>query len=216
MKIHEIAVEYANFGWSVLPVKPEEKRPIMTNWRQYAKNRPSAKMVEDWFVKRSGVGIGIATGRVSGVVVLDVESYCPSPIEELLRKYPTQLISRSGSGGYHLFYSYPANVPRVANRVRIFEGADLRADGGFIVLPPTRHPNGRNYEWVKKGPPGVFPRALLDLRSEPTGVGEGWITEALRGACEGSRNDTCARLAGYFFKKGMNADVVEALLLDWN
>lgn len=216
MKIHEIAVEYANFGWSVLPVKPEEKRPIMTNWHQYAKNRPSAKMVEDWFVKLSGVGVGIATGRVSGVVVLDVESYCPTPIEELLRKYPTQLISRSGSGGYHLFYSYPANVPRVANRVRIFEGADLRADGGFIVLPPTRHPNGRNYEWVKKGPPGAFPRALLDLRSEPTGVGEGWITEALRGACEGSRNDTCARLAGYFFKKGMNADVVEALLLDWN
>ena len=45
---------------------------------------------------------------------------------------------------------------------------------------------------------------------------EGWITETLRGVSEGGRNDACARLAGYFFKKGMNADVVEALLLDWN
>ena len=216
MKIHEIATEYVNFGWSVLPVKPEEKRPVMTNWRQYTKTRPPVKVVESWFTKLSGVGIGVATGRVSGIVVLDVESYCPTPIEELLRKYPTQMVSRSGSGGYHLFYSYPMNVPRIANRVRIFEGADLRADGGFIVLPPTRHPNGHEYQWVKKGPLGVFPLALLDLKSVPTGVNEGWITEALRGATEGARNDTCARLAGYFFKKGMSADVVEALLLDWN
>lgn len=216
MKIHEIATEYANFGWSVLPVKPEEKRPVMTNWRQYTKTRPPVKVVESWFTKLSGVGIGVATGRVSGIVVLDVENYCPTPIGELLRKYPTQMVSRSGSGGYHLFYSYPMNVPRIANRVRIFEGADLRADGGFIVLPPTRHPNGCEYQWVKKGPLGVFPLALLDLKSVPTGVNEGWITEALRGATEGARNDTLARLAGYFFKKGMSADVVEALLLDWN
>lgn len=215
-KNYEIAIEYANFGWSVLPVKPEEKRPVMTNWRQYTKTRPQTKMVENWFTKLSGVGIGVVTGRVSGIVVLDVESYCPTPIEELLRKYPTQMVSRSGSGGYHLFYSYPMNVPRIANRVRIFEGADLRADGGFIVLPPTRHPNGHEYQWVQKGPLGVFPLALLDLKSTPTGFNEGWITEALRGATEGARNDTCARLAGYFFKKGMSADIVEALLLDWN
>ena len=58
--------------------------------------------------------------------------------------------------------------------------------------------------------------ALLDLRSEPMTGNEGWITEALRGVTEGGRNDTCARLAGYFFKKGMNYDIVEALLLDWN
>ena len=216
MKIYDIAVSYANRGWSILPVKPEEKRPIMINWLQYTKTRADAKMVENWFSKLSGVGIGVVTGRVSGLVVLDIENYCPTPIDELLRKYPTQLVSRSGSGGYHLFFSYPVNVPRISNRVRIFEGADLRADGGFIVLPPTKHPNGNEYAWIEQGPPGAFPMGLLDLKSEPAGVGEGWITEALRGACEGSRNDTCARLAGYFFKKGMAFDIVEALLLDWN
>ena len=46
--------------------------------------------------------------------------------------------------------------------------------------------------------------------------GDGWITETLRGVSEGGRNDACARLAGYFFKKGMNADIVEALLMEWN
>ena len=214
MTISEQAMEYVDSGWSVLPVKPEEKRPFMTNWLQYTKTRASREMVSSWFASLTGAGVGAVTGRISGIIVLDVEHDCSYPLDDLLKKYPTQMVSRSG--GYHLFYSYPLNVPKVSNRVRIFDGADLRADGGFIVLPPTRHPNGRQYEWVKKGPLGAFPLALLDLRSESMTGNEGWITEALRGVTEGGRNDTCARLAGYFFKKGMNYDIVEALLLDWN
>lgn len=216
MTVNELAAEYVDSGWSVLPVRPEEKRPYMTNWLQYTKTRAPKVMVDSWFTNLAGAGVGVVTGRISNMVVLDVEHDCPYPIEELLKKYPTRMIARSGGGGYHLFYQYPTNQVRVANRVRIFDGADLRADGGFIVLPPTMHPSGNRYEWVKRGPLGAFPLALLDLQAQPRVQGDGWITEALRGVSEGGRNDTCARLAGYFFKKGMNADIVEALLLDWN
>lgn len=215
MNIDDV-LEYVDNGWSILPVKPEEKRPYMTNWLQYTKTRASKSMVENWFRSLTGAGVGMVTGRVSNIVVLDVEHYCPTPIEELLKMYPTQLIARSGSGGYHLYYQYPTNQSKVSNRVKIFEGADLRADGGFIVLPPTIHPNGNQYEWIKKGIAGAFPLALLDLESKPTVQNEGWITEALRGVSEGGRNDTCARLAGYFFKKGLNYDIVETLLVEWN
>lgn len=216
MTVSEQAAEYVDSGWSVLPVRPEEKRPFMTNWLQYTKTRAPKAMVESWFTNLAGAGVGVVTGKISNMVVLDVEHDCPFPIEDLLRKYPTQMIAKSGGGGWHLFYQYPVNQSRVSNRVRIFEGADLRADGGFIVLPPTMHPSGNRYEWIKRGPLGAFPLALLDLQAQPRVQGEGWITEALRGVSEGGRNDTCARLAGYFFKKGMNADIVEALLLDWN
>lgn len=212
----DVIYTYVDRGWSVLPVRPEEKRPFMTNWLQYTHSRASKETITSWFTNLSGAGVGIVTGRVSNVIVLDVESTCPYPIEDILKKYPTQLISRSGSGGYHLFYQYPTNVPKVANRVRIFDGADLRADGGFIVLPPTIHSSGKRYEWVSEGVPGRFPAALLDLRSQPKVQSDGWITEALRGVSEGGRNDACARLAGYFFKKGMTYDIVESLLLDWN
>ena len=214
--ITDYAIEYVDSGWSILPVKPEDKRPYMTNWLQYNHTRASKEMAVNWFKQLSGAGIGVVTGKISNMVVLDVESYCPTPIDELLKKYPTQMISRTGSGGYHLFYQFPQNVSKISNRVGIFEGADLRADGGFIVLPPTIHPNGNRYEWIKKGPLGAFPLSLLDLKSSPTTQNEGWITEALRGVSEGGRNDTCARLAGYFFKKGMTYDIVEALILDWN
>ena len=216
MTVNELAAEYVDNGWSVLPVRPDEKRPYMTNWLQYTKTKAPKAMVEGWFNNLSGAGVGAVTGRISNMVVLDVEHNCPYPIEELLRKYPTQMVARSGGGGYHLFYQYPTNQSRVSNRVRIFEGADLRADGGFIVLPPTVHQSGNRYEWVKRGPLGAFPVALLDLKAHTPVQGDGWITEALRGVSEGGRNDTCARLAGYFFKKGMNSDIVEALLIDWN
>lgn len=216
MTIGEQAIEYVNSGWSVLPVRPDEKRPYMTNWLQYTKTRAPIPMVEGWFNNLAGAGVGAVTGRISNMVVLDVEKDCPYTIEELLKKYPTQMVAKSGGGGYHLFYQYPTSQARVSNRVRIFEKADLRADGGFIVLPPTMHPSGNRYQWIKRGPLGAFPMTLLELQAQPKVLEEGWITEALRGVSEGGRNDTCARLAGYFFKKGVNADIVEALLLDWN
>lgn len=208
---------YVDSGWSVLPVKPDEKRPYMTNWLQYTKTKPPKDMVLNWFHTLSGAGVGVVTGRVSNMVVLDVESYCPTPIEKLLEMYPTQMYSRTGSGGYHLFYQYPTAMARVSNRVKLMEGVDLRADGGFIVLPPTLHPSGNRYQWVKRGPLGTFPKSLLDLDSQPkTQQGEGWITDLLHGVSEGGRNDACARLAGYFFKKGLTYDIVEALLMEWN
>jgi hypothetical protein len=189
----------------------------MGNWLQYTHQRAPRRQVEQWFAALTGAGVGVVTGKVSGMVVLDVEADCPTPVGELLRRWPTRMVSRTGSGGYHLFYSYPQGVGRVSNRVRIFEGADLRADGGFIVLPPTRHASGNRYEWVEQGAPGPFPRELLDMRAQPSSrEGDGWIAEALRGVSEGGRNDTCARLAGYFFKKGLESDIVEALLQEWN
>lgn len=212
----QLVNEYIDSGWSILPVKPDEKRPYMTNWLQYTRTRPGKQLVSNWFNNLTGAGVGLVTGKISGVVVLDVEHWCPTPVDELLKKYPTNMIARSGGGGVHLFYSYPQNVGKISNRVGIFEGADLRADGGFLVLPPTMHPSGNRYEWIKRGIPGAFPMAFLDLESRSPTSNEGWITEALRGVSEGGRNDTCARLAGYFFKKGLNSDIVEALLMEWN
>lgn len=208
--------EYESWGWCLLPVKIEDKSPAMTTWEQFITSPPDPQTVRRWFSALSGVGVGAVTGKTSGIVVLDVEATCPTPIQDLLERFPTERIARTGSGGYHLYYHYPSGVTRVQNQVRIFDGADIRADGGFIVLPPTLHPSGIRYEWIKKGPLGACPAAFLEQKETAPSRNEGWVTEALRGATQGSRNDTCARLAGYFYGKGMTTDVVEALLMDWN
>lgn len=203
-------------GWSILPVRAGSKCPAMAAWEEYQKRPVDLKTLQGWFKALPGLGVGLVTGRVSGVVVIDMEADCPTPLQEVLKAYPTDRIARTGGGGYHLYYRYPDDTDSVENRVRIFDGVDIRGDGGFVVLPPTVHPSGNRYEWLKEGPPGVFPVAVLDTSNAGAAKNGGWITEALRGAAEGSRNDTCARLAGYFFNKGVAADIVEALLLDWN
>lgn len=209
--------EYSGNGWSILPVKPDEKRPYMQNWLQYTKEKAGKATLENWFTHLSGAGVGVVTGKISGVLVIDVEHDCPRPIEDVLKQYPTNMVSRSGSGGYHLFYQYPSNKGRVSNRVQFQPGMDLRADGGFIVLPPTRHPSGGQYEWVTRGMPSVFPSEVLEMEGHSVNpAGEAWISELLRGVSEGGRNDAAARLAGYFFKKGVSSDIIEALLSEWN
>lgn len=209
------ALNLYDSGWCVLPVVPHEKRPYLQNWKDYTKERPPKDGVISWFTNLQNVGLGVATGKVSNIAVLDVECDCPIPIEDLIKKYPTNLITRTGSGGYHLFYSYPYNVPTIKNRVGIIDRVDLRADGGFIVLPPTMHTSGNRYEWVSQGLPGAFPTEILQVESEGKSS-EKWLSDALKGVSKGGRNDTAARIAGYFFKKGIPEDIIETQMLMWN
>lgn len=211
----EEALKCYNNGWSILPVKPHEKRPFMTNWLQYTKQRPTPDNIKSWFKDLRGAGLGAVTGRISNIVVVDVEHDSPYKLDQLLKKYPTSLISKTGSGGYHLFYQYPQNRGRIANRVRMLEGVDLRADGGFIVLPPTVHACGGKYEWLQYGVPGKFPEELLQIESQSTS-GDNWITDIYKGVSEGGRNQAAASLAGYFFKKGLPKDIIEMFMFEWN
>lgn len=105
------------------------------------------------------------------------------------------------------------------SRVSVMDGVDTRADGGLVVMPPSVHPNGERYKWERKGNPGKkAPNwAINDERRKSRAPGAGhWVIEALRGVEQGQRNHTCARLAGYYARKGLPIDVATTLLLDWN
>lgn len=219
MIIKDCALDYASSGWSVLPVRPEEKRPFMSNWLQYNSTKATEEQIKNWFKSLSGAGVGVVTGRISEIVVLDVESACSTPISEILKLYPTGRVAKTGSGGYHLFFKYPVGVTHINNRVRMFENVDLRADGGFIVLPPTLHPSGNLYEWINTDEMGEFPTELLRASQQPTKSSTGdelWISDMLHGVGKGSRDDSAAKLAGYFYKKGVSPDIIESLLAEWN
>ena len=53
------ANEYIDQGWSILPVKPSEKRPYMTNWLQYQHTRATKEMADSWFTSLTGAGVGM-------------------------------------------------------------------------------------------------------------------------------------------------------------
>lgn len=236
----EHALGYLALGWSIIPIhsirkgvctcgdvncpKPG-KHPRLKEWRDYIEERPTKKQLEKWFTKWPNSNIAVITGYVSDLGVLDVDDL--AQYKEIKANDPTARIARTGSNGRHLFYSYPDDGKSLPNTVqKLAPKVDSRADGGYIILPPSRHISGSDYEWIKSGELGELSTSTLrTLRGEGKNSkkaqvkekAEFWIDEVLEnGVTEGSRNDTVAKLAGFYAGKGMPLDIAITSLSTWN
>ncbi len=141
---------YMRRGWSIIPIRPGDKRPLV-EWDQFQRRRAGEADVCDWFRTCPDAGIGIVTGAVSGLVVLDVDVRHggDAALQRLEREHgrlPTTLECRTGGGGHHLYFAHPGRLVR--NKVGLAAGIDLRADGGYVVAPPSLHASGLRYVWV--------------------------------------------------------------------
>jgi hypothetical protein len=138
------AAEYYDRGWSVIPLTG--KRPALSSWRAYQTERASLNQVREWFGE-SCFNVGIVTGRLSELVVVD----CDRPEDAVYWRemFPeTPLGVQTGGGGAHFYYRYPAGET-ICNRAGLLSRRiDLRAEGGYVVAPPSRHPNGSHYHWL--------------------------------------------------------------------
>jgi len=223
--IREAALAYLARGWSVIPVRPREKRPIVA-WQVYQAQLPTRDEVERWYARWPEANVAIVTGALSGLVVIDVDPRHGGgdSLEAWEREHgrlPRTVEARSGSGGRHLYFAHPGGV--VHNRVAWLAGVDVRGDGGVVVAPPSVHPNGRRYEWVVAPDavePGPLPPTLL-ARIAPRHGGRGhstayWRDLLARGVGEGRRNDTIASIAGHLLWRGTEPEIVTELLLCWN
>jgi len=223
----QAALYYLSIGWSVVPLRPREKRPLIP-WQPYQQKRPSRRQVATWFRDNPGANLGIVTGAVSGLVVLDIDidHGGEDSVQALERRHgaiPATVEARTGGGGRHLYFRHPGAI--VPNKVGVAPGMDLRGDGGLVVAPPSMHPSGRQYEWrAGRGPdelaPAAMPAWLLELAA---GEGEHrghplshWRALVREGVAEGERNSTLASLAGHLLWRGVDVQVVLELLLSWN
>lgn len=210
----EIAREYLRRGWSVVPIYRSSKKP-MVEWLEFTKRRPTVPEVEEWWGKWPDANIALITGEISGLIVVDVDVDRGGDPRAAIKAGPTELISKTGSGGFHLFYAYPKGEKKVRNRVGS-DGLDIRADGGYVVLPPSLHQNGNRYTWVREGAPGPFPRSYGAETKSDTPKSERWLETLLTGVSKGGRNNACARLAGYLASKAIPEDVCLAFIAQWN
>ncbi len=220
------ALAYAARGWSVIPMQPRGKRPLVA-WREYQQRRASADEIRHWFARWPDANVGIVTGRVSGVVVVDVDVRHGGPaslarLEAPHGGWPPTVEAMTGGGGRHLYFAHPAGT--VANRVAIEPGVDLRGDGGCVVAPPSVHPSGHRYAWVEGRSPGdvalaALPPGLVALPAPGPAAGhprQYWRELIRAGIDEGRRNDTIASLAGHLLRRDVDPDVVLELMLAWN
>lgn len=164
----EAALEYAALGLAVFPVIPPMengeksagKKPYISNWQKEATS--NKEKVTEWWTKWPTANIGIATGRKSqGLVVIDLDIDDDKGINgyEALKEWqkehgdlPETWQSITGRGGYHLFYF---DTEQHKNRVGLYEGVDIRGEGGYIIAPPSVHANGHRYEWEQWREDGV-------------------------------------------------------------
>lgn len=132
-------------GWAF--VRLNGKQPTTRGWQR---GEP-AKLDRILKWTTAGNNLGLRTGRISGVVVIDDDSADGSASAKL--NLPTTVTVITGSGKRHLYFRAPDF--KVGNSVKtIAEGIDIRGDGGQVVFPGSIHPNtGRPYTWA----PGLSP-----------------------------------------------------------
>lgn len=149
MTAPEAALEYARRGWRVFPVRG--KAPLTDHGCLEASAEP--EIIERWWRRWPEAGVAIKTGIPSGLVVFDVDPRHDGEesLHELEARYgplPDTAVSLTGGEGTHSLFAHPG--PEVSSRTGLvgFRGIDLKADGsGYIVAPPSVHPNGRAYAW---------------------------------------------------------------------
>ena len=152
-ELKEAALHYAEMGIAVFPLIEKEKKPLTANGFKDASTDP--EKIEEWWSVHPNANIGIATGDISGgIVAIDMDidkdkgkdgyhaflKWC----DENFLVLPDSWLSITGRGGYHLIYKSLFPVP---SKIGWLEDVDIRANGGYIVAPPSIHPNGTRYEW---------------------------------------------------------------------
>lgn len=158
----DYALKYAALGWPVLPLHSITERATCTCGNT---NCPSPgkhprlpngfkgattdkTTLHDWFKKWPKANIGIRTGKVSGLFVIDVDprhggddSLIHMKVE--LGNIPDDVVQITGSGGSHIFLKYAGAECR--STTGFFDGIDLRGDGGYVVAEPSNHMTGGGY-----------------------------------------------------------------------
>lgn len=219
------ALEFLARGWSVLPLRPREKRPLI-RWEALQKTRPTLADITEWYRRWPNANVGIVTGEISNLIVLDIDPKHggDNALELLGRRFgalPRTVEARTGGGGRHLYFAHPGGFIR--NRAGLVQGIDLRGDGGYIVAPPSVHPSGESYVWISGLSPAQIalaplPRWLISPLAGPR-IGRSladWRRLVRDGVIQGQRNSTIASLTGHLLWHGVDPDVVNELMLAWN
>jgi hypothetical protein len=157
-----IVLDFAARGFQVFPLKPSGKEPATRRGLYEATSNTAT--LRRWFTGAHPYNIGVRTGVPSGVFVLDIDGErgfsSLAKLVELHGLLPSTLVSTTGKGRHYWFV---ARSPIPCSVGKIAPGIDIRGDGGYVVAPPSIHPNGAIYRWVNDAPPAEAPDWLLKL-----------------------------------------------------
>lgn len=231
---HEIAKNYAKRGWAVVQlhsVKAGKCTCGSAECKSAGKHPSTQHGVKDaslqlakigeWFADTIDRNIGIATGRMSNLLVIDVDRRnngfeTLEKAQARLGKLPPTLTVKTGGGGKHYFYELPKKkIKKDSSGKLVGPGVDILTDGAYVVAPGSLHLSGKLYKWKKvEGQTPVHPaklpkrwiKALRTPREEPkkSAASTGNVRE-------GQRNDQLTSFVGKLVHSGL-IDVGDLLL----
>lgn len=215
----EYAKAYDKLGWVVMPIKPNDKRPIIKNWSKIQSNDETLDKFKDTS------NIGIIMGATSNIVCIDVDVKNADGIatlerlEKQLGELPQTVMSETPSGGIHYYFKY---VKGIRNRKNVGEGIDIQADGTQTVEAPSQI-DGNFYEWVNspfeyevEELPQKWKQYLCEEVDEDTLLLSNKPFEAPSEVEEGGRNNTLASYVGSLLGKKLKKATVLKKALKYN
>lgn len=223
----EAARRYAGRGWPVISLHSLHegrctcakadcdspgKHPRTTHGLHDAS--ADAAVIAEWWARWPAANIGIAMGGPARLTALDIDGAAgETALQELVRQHgnvPTTLESRTGKGR-HVFFVVPEGVEIHPSVGALGKGIDVRAQGSYIVAPPSLHVSGRRYQWENDFPiaslPGWLSRLLNNPRP-PVPI-DGDRAEQIP---EGRRNNALTSIAGSLRRQGLSeSEILETL-----
>lgn len=153
----DAASYYVGLGWQVLPLAAMSKLPAIKGGHGFKDATDDWPTIEGWIRAYPNCNIGIATGEVSGITVVDIDprNGGDASIARLAGKgllFPPGPEARTGNNGRHLIFAYEPSVK--ASKDRLGPGVDLKANGGYIVAAPSviaksENGPGGQYRWTR-------------------------------------------------------------------
>lgn len=247
--ILDFAMNYATeFGWAVFPChsvsdsglctcnsvscKSPGKHPATNNGSLDA-STDEGDVTAMFAGKTTFANIGVATGAISGLVVVDVDQGKGADVNELLVGGLDQTIFNTAKvktgAGLHFYYRLPPGVTIKNSASRLGKFIDVRGDGGYVIAPPSRHVSGKQYEILNPNADGGldlldFPQAWIDKLAVPAASTNGngasspfvvpppGVSVLPDQIDQGQRNVEMTKIAGGLRDKGLlEADIFAAL-----
>jgi hypothetical protein len=176
------------------------------SWKKYQNELATVEEITRWFTQCECVaGIGIVTGKISGIIVIDFDAGSNESALDIF-DVKFSVLSKTPHGK-HAIFRHPG--VDVKNRTDLFGNnckIDIRADGGYIVAPPSKTEGGE-YKWINsmnEFPLTDLPNELIEIinnkPTSPTFI-EANPVNLLEGVGEGKRNETAAKIAGSIVAK---------------
>jgi bifunctional DNA primase/polymerase-like protein/primase-like protein len=172
------ALSYAKRGLFVFPAKFAGKQKLGHTSAEKSNGNPwgytkDPDEIRAYWQRWPHAAIGLPTGAVNGLLVLDIDTKAGGhehdgreTLRALEIKHGTLPHTRRAStatGGMHILMRPPPGVAIPNSAGKLGPGIDVRADGGFIIAPPSIRPGRGAYAWINHVRIADAPSWLVDL-----------------------------------------------------